>query len=585
MSRSPRRVRSVHHRTLGSGTRLVDEMQIPAGLYYGGRGVAWAARHWRVTGPVAFFLVLWSGVGLVAAVLLFGVLAGGCLTGWLVWRSRGAEGSRGSVGISAQDLRLRATLRKQWPLACRTAKLLGPETGEAPKLAKLSGNGHGTLTATVESGRIGVPVFDIQKQTARLADVIGCREVVVSPKGPGVAHLSFHWRDPIGRVLPLAELPIAPDAGHLAYGIRQDGSVATIQATQSVLIGGLTRAGKSSVVRSLLGDALRQGLPVDLYVSDPKGGVELAAFEAGLGRQDGLIRVRQYAKTPADTVKMIEAAEKAMHARQHWLRENGDGATKIIPNATNPLVVIILDETLPLTDLLKKGTDSALGRIAYTGSALAYVVWANTQVAQIDALGRFRDLIPQRMCFATSSPQVADAVLGMGAEGQGARCSDINEAGVGFSYAEGDKGYRKFRAALVTDAETREIAQGRLPAKVANAAMEAYDRREESAAGKSRGDRRTALYRWFYVDSPEYGDSLGYVGISYDVLRREQQHSAGLRAFMEGNVRREVVYYATRGEAEAAEKLAIETERPIHNVVHNEAVRRFDRLRRRDKVA
>jgi hypothetical protein len=73
MSR-PSRVRSVRYRTLGSGTRLMDEMQVPAPLYYGGRGVAWTVRHWRVTGPSALFLVLWGDAGLGAAVLLFGVL-------------------------------------------------------------------------------------------------------------------------------------------------------------------------------------------------------------------------------------------------------------------------------------------------------------------------------------------------------------------------------------------------------------------------------------------------------------------------------------------------------------------------------
>jgi hypothetical protein len=583
MSR-PRRVRTVRPRSFGSGTRFLDEIQWPKSLYYGSSGVRWAVKHWKVSGPVTVLLVAWSGAGL-QGVLLFGVLGGAGLFGWLRWH-RAAEGGAGVGKLNVEDMRHRLTLQKQWGLACRTAKLLGPETGDPPPLRQLRGDGHGTFTATVKCGEVGVPVFAIEKQTAALSEVIGCREVVATAVRPGVARLAFHWRDPIGRALPLADLPISTSPGHVAYGIRQDGGVATVNATQSILIGGLTRKGKSNLVWALLADLLRQGIYVDLYVSDPKGGVELDQLEAQLDI-DGprLLRVRQYAKTAAETVKMLEAAEKGMHARQYWMKQNG--ARKISPDQTNPLVVTILDETLPLTDLLKKGTDSALGRVAYTGAAAAYVVWANTQVAQVDALGRFRDLVPQRICFATPNPQVTDSVLGQGSETMGAYCSDIQEPGVGYSHSEGDKVARKFRAAMVTDDETKLIAQGMLPPAVVNKAREAWDRAAEGpVSGKSRGARRTALYRWFYVDDPEYGDSLGYVGISYDVIHREAQHTAGLRAFMEGNVRRETQWFPSRGEAVAAESLAIATEKPIWNKQHNggNSRRRIDRFRR-DKVA
>jgi hypothetical protein len=578
------RVRSVRLRTTGSGTRLRDEIQWPKWLYY---PVTWALAggRWKVSVPVTVLLVAWSGAGL-QGVLLLGVSAGACVFGWLRWQRR-AEGAAGSGKLNVEDMRHRRTLQKQWGLACRTGKLLGPETGEPPPLRQVRGDGHGTFTATVKCGEIGVPVFAVEKQTAALAEVIGCREVVVNQVRPGVARLAIHWRDPIGRALPLADLPISTSPGHVAYGIRQDGSVATVNATQSILIGGLTRKGKSNLVWALLADLLRQGIYVDLYVSDPKGGVELDQLEAQLDI-DGprLLRVRQYAKTAAETVKMLEAAEKGMHARQYWMKQNG--ARKIAPDETNPLVVTILDETLPLTDILKKGTDSPLGRVAYTGAAAAYVVWANTQVAQVDAIGRFRDLVPQRICFATPNPQVTDSVLGAGSESLGAYCSDIREPGVGYSHSEGDKVARKFRAAMVTDDETQLIAQGMLPPAVVNKAREAWDRAAEGAqvAGKSRGARRTALYRWFYVDDPEYGNSLGYVGISYDVIHREAQHTAGLRAFMEGNVRRETQWFPSRGEAVAAEALAIATEKPIWNKQHNQgnSRRRIDRFRR-DKVA
>jgi hypothetical protein len=230
-------------------------------------------------------------------------------------------------------------------------------------------------------------------------------------------------------------------------------------------------------------------------------------------------------------------------------------------------VVTILDETLPLTELLKKGTDSPLGRVAFTGAAAGYVVWANTQVAQVDSIGRFRDLIPQRICFATPNPQVTDSVLGQGSESAGAKCSEINTPGVGFSHSEGDRVARKFRAAFVPDSVTRLVAMGRLPQDV----MDAAEVPPDDASG------RTALYRWYSAADASYYRPA-YIGISYDVLRREAEHNDALREFMAGDVRRRVEWYPTRKAALAAEKLAIVAEKPLFNVQHNSG----NRLRRRD---
>ena len=578
MSRRANTVREVRSRSLGSRTRLLDEIAIPMPLYHGGRGVRWLLRHWRGAGAALLLLYLWGSTGtLVGAVLVEGFLLGGGLTAWLLWRARRAEGASQSLRGTWRAHRQRATLVRQWDLACRTAGLEGPDRGGPPALHRVRTDSHGTITATVRSGAIGVPVPAIQRQTVTLAEVIGCREVVVTPTAPGVAGLAFHWSDPIGRALPLAEVPVAPK-NQLAYGIRQDGAVATIRADASVLIGGLTGTGKSSVVWALLADCIRQGIHVDLYVSDPKGGVELDAFEARVGAQvTGLVRVRQYAKTAKETVEMITAVEKAMHCRQDWMKTNG--TRKIIPDQVNPLVVTILDETLPLTDILKRGTDSPLGRVAYTGRAAGYVVWANTQVAQVDAIGRFRDLIPQRICFATPNPQVTDSVLGQGSEAVGARCSELHDPGVGYSYSEGAHHPRKFRSAKVEDAETKGIAAGRLPKRVADRARELYDLEAENGERTAKS-RSCALYRWFYPDASE-GDRPAYIGISYDVLQREAEHNQSLRAFMAGDCKRTVEYYPTRKAALAAERAAILREQPLYNVQHNgrNPNRRTDRVR------
>jgi len=550
----PSTVRPVKHRTWGSGTLLREEWAVPRKVYHLGRVVRWSWQHWRSVLAVFVVWLLSVRFGPTGGLLLTACLVGGALTWWLRSR-RAAIGDRGALSLrdAMDEARQRATLSKQWSLACLAAGLTGPRGGAVPKLQQVKAKGDGTFSALVDSGRIGVPTFAMEKKTRDLAEVIGCREVVVTQVDSGKARIDFHWRDPIGRVLPLVALPAAPK-GQLAYGIRQDGSVAAIRSNMSVLIGGLTRRGKSNAVWALLADAIRTNTPVRLYVSDPKGGVELNVLEAMLGQTGSLVEVRQYAKTPAETVKMIEALEGAMHARQRWMTEAK--VRQVQPDWENPLVVLILDETLPLTDLLKRGTDSALGRIAYTGAAAGYVVWACTQVAQIDSIGRFRDLVPQRICFATPNPQVTDSVLGQGAEAAGARCSDIKLAGVGFSYSEDQSHPRKFRAAFVTDEETRIIAAGKVPQAMVDAEIE---------------DKGATLYRWYDKDPDAYPDAtLGYVGISYDVLRREAEHNADARAFMEGEkVTRKAEQWPSRKLALEAERRAIETEKPLYNRQHN----------------
>lgn len=92
----PSAVRSVRHRSLGSGTRLMDEWSVPAPLYHGGRGVRWAMRNWRRAVAGVVVLWLWATTGsLLVSLLLVGVSVAAGLTGWVAWKRRGAEGAAG----------------------------------------------------------------------------------------------------------------------------------------------------------------------------------------------------------------------------------------------------------------------------------------------------------------------------------------------------------------------------------------------------------------------------------------------------------------------------------------------------------
>lgn len=76
---------------------------------------------------------------------------------------------------------------------------------------------------------------------------------------------------------------------------------------------------------------------------------------------------------------------------------------------------------------------------------------------------------------------------------------------------------------------------------------------------------RTALYRFFDAD-----DVLLYVGIAYIPDSRQGQHARDAAdTWYPLQVRRTLVWFDTRNEAEQAEKAAIKTERPRFNARHN----------------
>jgi predicted GIY-YIG superfamily endonuclease len=244
------------------------------------------------------------------------------------------------------------------------------------------------------------------------------------------------------------------------------------------------------------------------------------------------------------------------------------GVRKHIPTAEEPLDILIIDELLLLQELVKRGVDSPLATILSTGRKAGYVVWALSQVGQVDALGRVRDLFPQRICLATKSREMTEAALGPGAEQAGARCSQISEKtpGVGYMFYDGRRGFIKFRAVFIPDDYARLISQGVLPA------LSEMARRQSWTAGitgsrfgtqdYSTQPRRTAVYRLYSSDG-----RLLYVGITYNPNTRFQEHAAEKVWWEDVDMTKtEIRWYKNRKLAKKAETEAIATEHPVFNV-------------------
>ena len=179
----PTAVRPVKNHTWGSNTPLRDVLPVPAWWYHIGRAVRWVARNPRRSGAGVVTLYVWATFGFVEGTVLGGVLVACALTGWVAWKSKASgAGLWGTAQALNVERKQRARLLKQWPLACRTAHLMSPSTGAEPRLFKVRSKGQGTFTAELRCGRIGVPVPDVQKQIVDLAEVVGCREVAVTPR-------------------------------------------------------------------------------------------------------------------------------------------------------------------------------------------------------------------------------------------------------------------------------------------------------------------------------------------------------------------------------------------------------------------
>jgi S-DNA-T family DNA segregation ATPase FtsK/SpoIIIE len=190
---------------------------------------------------------------------------------------------------------------------------------------------------------IGQHPADWARRSDALAHAFGARTCRALAGRPGYIELQVGRADPLAEVvpaLPIADSADAVDLTDIPVGVREDGQPWTLRLGGShVLVGGCVGAGKSSVIWSLvrgLAPAVRDGL-VELWVCDPKGGMELAA---------GTPLFTRFAWTPLGMVELLEDAAALMEARCDRFR----GVTRLhAPTVDEPAVVVILDEVARLT--------------------------------------------------------------------------------------------------------------------------------------------------------------------------------------------------------------------------------------------
>ncbi|MBN1173430.1 MAG: cell division protein FtsK [Micromonosporaceae bacterium] len=424
-----------------------------------GRLVVVYLRFWPITLPVSLLLGLyvrfgWAGpvTAVVAPTLVLAVW-------WWRWRSS----FRQWAWWPALSRYRRMVYRRSWHAAMVTAGLsvTFDRMTVLPVLKRVRCTAVGdAVTVRMVTGQIP---DDYATVALRLAHTFGARSCTITPGSkPELVGLTFLRGDLLTQVV--VPMPVAgvPDFTALPVALRENGQVYALRlfGTQ-VLIVGATGSGKGSVVWSII-RALAGGVQarlVQLWVFDPKGGMELGAGAPLFAR----FACDDY-QAMAD---MLDEALKVAQTRAARLRGVSRQHT---PTADEPLIVIIIDELAALTAYLtdrklKDRIKASLGMLLTQGRAVGVHVVAALQDPRKEVLP-FRNLFPTRIGLRLAEESEVDMVLGEGTRDRGALCDRIplTSPGVGYVVLEGNPTPTRVRFSYLDDPDITDLAHthGRL---------------------------------------------------------------------------------------------------------------------------
>ncbi|ACZ22798.1 DNA segregation ATPase, FtsK/SpoIIIE family [Sanguibacter keddieii DSM 10542] len=254
------------------------------------------------------------------------------------------------------------------------------------------------------------------------------------------------------RVDPLREIAMYPEGlvptyKKIPFGINEHGDPVTLGLLeQNLLVGGIPGGGKSGAVTTLL------------------RGVSQLEHTAILGLDPKLVEQAEWAPrftatvhTPADVIELLTKVETEMLRRYAWLKEQ-QGVKKFSADLLSeefPMLVIVVDELADLVSGATEKEDKAieaaiagkLRRLVALGRAAAVVVWAATQKPASEVIPTsLRDLIAQRVGYATTNSAMTDTILGAGASQVGGLCHEIPAAMRGVCYVKGETDRHPVRA-------------------------------------------------------------------------------------------------------------------------------------------
>lgn len=539
----------------GSGGRFIDLIKLPVPLFILVRIciVGWRYKLFALL-PVAYiYFTFYNKFNLMPAVydtLIFMFFALLLSLALVATRFRGGRLTFNRLMIAYYR---RWRLRSKWGYFVNACEI---KEGPTPKFKKLRFNPDGCFF-TFDVSKNNKTSLDVAANAPECASALKAKEVKVDTPEPSTAIVHIAWGDPTSAIVRPGDVPtVSTEKNELPFAVSVHKAAVTILTYLSLLIIGRTQSGKSNIIWSLINYLNYYDIPYRIRVIDPKGGVELPDLKNSPYCID-------YCNDASKAEKVIDKADADMHERFRQLSAMGVRHIRI-PTVEMPLDILIVDEMLHLK---KYDANDKFGLRLSQGAAALHVTWAMSQLSQVDALGRVRDLFPQRICMAVESADVTDAALGTNAEKRGAKASEIdpNNPGVGYMFRDGKRGFTKFRVPLIYDDETDPISKGTPIVESTGTASIASMINGKLVHIKDKTNVRTAVYRLY--------NSMGrllYVGIAWNTRKRFAQHGKTQPWWKEVDMSQtEITWYGTRKLAKQQETVAIKTEFPLYNKAEN----------------
>ena len=398
----------------------------------------------------------WPGIaGLAAAAVIGPGRAADHATGLVRPVRRGAGAGSVAVVVLPAPVEGRDDPGRARPGLPRPADAAGARQG-APGRVRRPGAGRPGHRAGTR------PTSPPRPRTWRTRSAPGCAGSATSR--PGTLLLELVRADTLADPIPALPITGEVDLAGLPVGRCEDGSPWRLRLLSThVLIAGATGSGKGSVIWSLI----RALLPaiaagwVQVWALDPK------RMELSFGRA----LFHRYACQAAAMVELLEAAVAEMHDRAGQF----GGRTRTFPlSAEFPFVVVLVDELAFLTAYqperdLRKRAEAAIATLTSQGRSVGVCVVGALQDPRKDVIS-LRNLFSTRIALRLDESDQVDMVLGDGARDRGALADEISPlpeigAGVGYVRLEASPDPVRVRAAYVTDADIRAMAEavGYLP--------------------------------------------------------------------------------------------------------------------------
>ncbi|MBO0880024.1 MAG: cell division protein FtsK [Mycobacterium sp.] len=382
----------------------------------------------------------------------------------LVFRLACRDWWRARISAPRQRRRVRAWLRKSWPVLCDRVGLTvtdrdrrtGAVTESTPGLSGLSWSASGTVLRGIVHLVPGQLVDDLGEAAERLGEAARAHQCRIVRTGPGTAELALLFGDPLADLVPPVPIPDPVNLAALPIGLREDGSRWLLRLTGThVLLAGVTGAGKGSVVWSLLralAPKIHDGT-VRVWAVDGKAGMELAPGRA------------LFSRFAADIEAGVELLEDAVQLMTDRAARMAGVARVHTPSVEEPVLLVLVDEVALLTGYqpdrkLRDRAERALATLASQGRAPGVVLVAALQDPRKEVLG-LRNLFPTKIGMRLDEKTQVDMVLGDGARDAGALCHKIPDSlpGVGFVKLDGLREPVRVRAAYLTDADITALAK------------------------------------------------------------------------------------------------------------------------------